>query len=253
MPDAAPLLAASQLLDYRAPSIVRLTEDRSWRRLPQYDRIGALYDFVRNEIAFGYNRADNIPASEVLRDGYGQCNTKGTLLMALLRGVGITCRLRGFMIHKELQRGVVPDLIFPIAPQEILHSWVEVEFDGKWINLEGFILDDKFLSVLQQNFSGTKSLCGFGAGTDCLDAPPVRWEGHDTYIQETGIEQDFGVFETPDQFYSAHMQKFGRVRGLLYRFIIRHWMNTRVRAIRSGRLKPSRSAIHDHGGIADAA
>lgn len=157
------------------------------------------------------------------------------------------------MIHKELQRGVVPDLIFPIAPQEILHSWVEVEFDGKWINLEGFILDDKFLSVLQQNFSGTKSLCGFGAGTDCLDAPPVRWEGHDTYIQETGIEQDFGVFETPDQFYSEHMQKFGRVRGLLYRFIIRHWMNTRVRAIRSGRLKPSRSAIHDHGGIADAA
>ncbi|MEQ8375255.1 MAG: transglutaminase family protein [Roseibium aggregatum] len=253
MPDAAPLLASSQLLDYRAPSIVRLTEDRSWRRLPQYDRIGAIYDFVRNEIAFGYNRADNIPASEVLRDGYGQCNTKGTLLMALLRGVGINCRLRGFMIHKELQRGVVPDLIFPIAPQEILHSWVEVEFDGKWINLEGFILDDKFLSVLQQNFSGTKSLCGFGAGTDCLDAPPVRWEGHDTYIQETGIEQDFGVFETPDQFYSEHMQKFGRVRGLLYRFIIRHWMNTRVRAIRSGRLKPSRSAIHDHGGIADAA
>ncbi|MEQ9566676.1 MAG: transglutaminase family protein, partial [Pseudomonadales bacterium] len=170
MPDAAPLLASSQLLDYRAPSIVRLTEDRSWRRLPQYDRIGAIYDFVRNEIAFGYNRADNIPASEVLRDGYGQCNTKGTLLMALLRGVGINCRLRGFMIHKELQRGVVPDLIFPIAPQEILHSWVEVEFDGKWINLEGFILDDKFLSVLQQNFSGTKSLCGFGAGTDCLDA-----------------------------------------------------------------------------------
>ncbi len=253
MPDAAPLLAATQLLDYSAPSIVRLTEDLSWRRLPQYDRIGAIYDFVRNEIAFGYNRADNIPASEVLRDGYGQCNTKGTLLMALLRGVGITCRLRGFMIHKELQRGVVPDLIFPIAPQEILHSWVEVEFDGKWINLEGFILDDKFLSVLQQNFSGTKSLCGFGAGTDCLDAPPVRWEGHDTYIQETGIEQDFGVFETPDQFYSEHMQKFGRVRDWLYRFIIRHWMNTRVRAIRSGRLKPSRSAIHDHGGIADAA
>ncbi len=43
----------------------------------EYDRIGAAYDFVRNEILFGYNRTDAIPATEVLADGYGQCNTKG--------------------------------------------------------------------------------------------------------------------------------------------------------------------------------
>ena len=58
MPDAAPLLAATQLLDYRAPTIVYLTESRNWLRLPQYDRIGAIYDFVRNEIAFGNGQVD---------------------------------------------------------------------------------------------------------------------------------------------------------------------------------------------------
>ena len=168
-----PLLAPTKLLDFDAAPLAHLIETRGWRGLSEYDRIGAAYDFVRNEIAFGYNRADDIPASEVLSDGYGQCNTKGTLLMALLRGVGIRCRLHGFTIHKGLQRGVVPELVYPLAPQEILHSWVEIEFQDSWINLEGFILDDAFLKS-QTSFSNTDSL-RLGA-RDCLGAPPVAWK-----------------------------------------------------------------------------
>ena len=108
-----PLVAATPILNFDHPSIARLVEDKGWKTLSPYDRIGAVYDFVRNEIAFGYNRADNISAAEVLADGFGQCNTKGTLLMALLRAVGVRCRLHGFTIHKELQRGVVPELVYP--------------------------------------------------------------------------------------------------------------------------------------------
>ena len=84
-----PLLSSTPLLDFRHPSLAALIADRGWGTLPLHDRIGAIYDFVRNEIDFGYNRADDIPASEVLDDRYGQCNTKGTLLMALLRAVGV--------------------------------------------------------------------------------------------------------------------------------------------------------------------
>ena len=168
-----PLLAPTKLLDFGAEPIAKLIHDRNWRDMATFNQIGAIYDFVRNEIAFGYNRADDIPASQVLADGFGQCNTKGTLLMALLRGVGIRCRVHGFTIHKGLQRGVVPELVYPLAPQEILHSWVEIEYGGAWINLEGFILDDAFLNILQTSFSTSNSLCGYGAGTDCLSAPPV--------------------------------------------------------------------------------
>lgn len=228
------LLAATPILNYDRPSIARLVEDRGWKALTSHDRVGAVYDFVRNEIAFGYNRADDISAAEVLADGFGQCNTKGTLLMALLRAVGVRCRLHGFTIHKELQRGVVPELVYPLAPEEIVHSWVVVETDAGWINLEGFILDAEFLSALQSRFSNTASLCGYGAGTDCLQAPPVEWTGRDTYIQETGIVQDFGTFDAPDNFYANHQQSFSFLKGLLYRHIIRHWMNARVRRIRSG-------------------
>ena len=202
---------------------------------------------------FGYNRFDDIPASEVLSDGYGQRNTKGTLLMALLRAVGIKCRIHGFTIHKGLQRGVVPEFVYPIAPEEILHSWIEVDLGGRWINVEGFILDNAFLKVLQSSFADREILCGYGAGTDCLSAPPVEWTGQDTYIQETGIVQDFGAFDTPDAFYAEHEQNFGRLRGWLYRNIIRHWMNVRVRAFRAGRLKPDAAIAHQHEGETHAA
>ncbi|MDU9006469.1 transglutaminase-like domain-containing protein [Sedimentitalea todarodis] len=228
------LLATTPILNFDHPSIAQLIEDRGWKALSQHDRIGAVYDFVRNEIAFGYNRADHISAAEVLADGFGQCNTKGTLLMALLRAVSVQCRLHGFTIHKELQRGVVPELVYPLAPNEIVHSWVEVETETGWANLEGFILDAEFLSALQSKFADSHSLCGYGAGTDCLQAPPVEWTGGDTYIQETGIAQDFGTFDAPDNFYAAHQQSFSFVKGILYRHIIRHWMNARVRRIRSG-------------------
>ncbi|MEQ9038831.1 MAG: transglutaminase family protein [Silicimonas sp.] len=231
-----PLIAATPILNFDHPSIRRLVEDRGWRSLPTHDRIGATYDFVRNDIFFGYNRADDISAAEVLADGFGQCNTKGTLLMALLRAVGIRCRLHGFTIHRALQRGVVPEPVYPLAPEEIIHSWVEVETETGWVNLEGFILDAAFLSSLQSTFSGTPSLCGYGAGTDSLQAPPVEWTGGDTYIQETGIVQDFGTFNAPDEFYVIHRQSFSLVKGLLYRHVIRHWMNARVRRIRTGRL-----------------
>lgn len=238
MNPADPHVAGTRLLDFDAPSIAKLLEERGWAELPRYNRIGAVYEFVRNEITFGYNRADDIPASEVLEDGYGQCNTKGTLLMALLCGVGIRNRLHGFTIHKALQRGVVPELIYPLVPSEILHSWVEVDLGDGWINLEGFILDAPFLQTLQQKFRGTDSFCAYGVGTECLSAPPVAWTGNDTYIQKTGIVRDFGTFDAPDDFYADHRQDFGFVRNLLYRYVIRHWMNARVRAIRRGILPP---------------
>lgn len=251
MPKKDPLLAPTPLLNFEHPSIAELADNRGWRALPMHDRIGAVYDYVRNEIAFGYNRADDISASEVLADGFGQCNTKGTLLMALLRAVGVRCRLHGFTVHKELQRGVVPELVYPIAPEEIIHSWVEVETETDWANLEGFILDAEFLSALQSTFYDTPSLCGYAAGTDCLQAPPVEWTGSDTYIQETGIVQDFGTFDAPDDFYIHHRQSFSLMKDFLFRHLIRHWMNARVRRIRTGsvpRIPGMAMPNHQQGG-----
>jgi len=229
-------LQATQMLDFNTAAITALIQSKGWEGLSLQDRIGAAYDYVRNDIAFGYNSYDTLPASKVLADGYGQCNTKATLLMALLRALEVPCRLHGFTIDKALQRGVVPKAVYWMAPQNILHSWVEVLVEGTWINLEGFILDQPVIDALQQKFPERQSLCAYGAGTDCLQDPQVEWQGKDTYIQKTGINQDFGLFDAPDDFYAANMQELTGLRGLLYRNGIRHWMNARVAKMRRGQV-----------------
>lgn len=154
------LLTATPLLDVHHPDIESLVARRGWRTLSPYDRIGAVYDFVRNEIAFGYNEGDELPASRVLADGIGQCNTKSTLLMALLRAVGVPCRFHGFTIDKPLQKGAITGLAYWLAPQRIIHSWVEVSLEGLWIALEGFILDAPYLASLQRRFPQARRFCG---------------------------------------------------------------------------------------------
>jgi len=226
-------LSPTDLLDYDAATIQRLIEARGWHGLSPADRIGAAYDFVRNDVLFGYNADDALPASRVLADGYGQCNTKSILLMALLRALEVPCRFHGFTIDKRLQRGVVPELVYPLAPRNILHSWVEVYHQGRWLNLEGFILDQRVLEALQKKFPERATLCAYGAGTENLQNPNVDWRGESTYNQKSGINQDLGVFDTPDPFYADHRQLSG-VRGFLYRLIIRRWMNLRVTQIRNG-------------------
>ena len=86
--DTRVLLEETRLLDYSHPQIGALVESRGWNDADLGGRAKAAYEYVRDEVAFGYNRAEVIPASQVLAEGFGQCNTKGTLLMALLRRCG---------------------------------------------------------------------------------------------------------------------------------------------------------------------
>lgn len=105
-------LKETKMLDYSNPNIQQLIENRRWLELQEFDRLKSIYNFVRDEILFGYNIDDNIPASKVLKDGFGQCNTKGTLLMALLRACNIPCRVHGFTIDKKLQKGAMTGIVY---------------------------------------------------------------------------------------------------------------------------------------------
>jgi hypothetical protein len=232
--DFARLTAPSRLLDFGHPDIGRLVAERGWSRLPLFERIGAVYAFVRDDIRFGYNASDDLPASDVLADGIGQCNTKSTLLMALLRAVGVPCRFHGFTIDKALQKGAVTGLWYRLAPRSIIHSWVEVSFDGRWVNLEGFILDKPYLSALQRRFADQSGpFCGFGAATPDLRKPPVDWVGEDTYIQRDGINHDFGLYDTPDDFYARHGTNLRGPKRWLYVNLVRHLMNRNLELIRA--------------------
>lgn len=229
-------LKETPMLDFSSPAMAALVEERGWRALSEYEKIRTIYGFVRDEILFGYNVSDGIPASRVLRDGYGQCNTKGTLFTALLRGVGVPCRVHGFTIDKKLQKGAMTGIVYKNAPQNIFHSWVEVFYDGTWRKLEGFILDKRYLTALQNKFSSCDGpFCGYGVAVKDFRNPPVEWRGGDTYIQSEGINNDFGVYDSPDELLREHGQEMSKFKELLYRCVGRRRMNRNVKSVREGK------------------
>ncbi len=222
------------MLDFSDPSVEDLIQQRGWRSLSEFERIREINNFVRDEILFGYNRDDGIPASEVLSDGFGQCNTKGTLFMALLRGCGIPCRVHGFTIDKKLQKGAMTGIVYALAPENVFHSWVEVYLEGKWYELEAFILDKPYLESLQRMFSHcTGEFCGYGVAVKDFRNPVIDFDRNNTYIQSEGINRDFGVYDSPDELLKEHHQEMSVLKAFVYSHIGRHLMNRNVKKIRN--------------------
>ncbi|MBQ5316423.1 MAG: transglutaminase family protein [Oscillospiraceae bacterium] len=228
-------LEKTPMLDYDNADIQSLIKSRGWLGMGEFERTKAIYDFVRDEILFGYNTDDGISASDVLSDGYGQCNTKGTLFMALLRACGIKCRVHGFTIDKKLQKGAMTGFVYKNAPDDIFHSWVEVCCEGRWYELEAFILDTRYLTQVQRIFDGVDDdggFCGYGVAVSDLSAPVTEFDRNNTYIQSKGINNDFGVYDSPDELLKEHHQMLSPCKEFAYRHLGRHLMNRNVKRIR---------------------
>ena len=227
-------LKETPMLNFSNSKIQTLIVQRGWNSLNEFERIKSIYNYVRDEILFGYNIDDSIPASKVIEDGFGQCNTKGTLFMALLRGCGIPCRIHGFTIDKKLQKGAMTGIVYFLAPKNVFHSWVEVYLDGVWYELEAFILDKPYLEKIQSaNKDCIGSFCGYGVAVKDLLHPIIDFNRNNTYIQSEGINQDFGIYNSPDELLLEHGQEMSWFKAFIYRNIGRHLMNSNVKKIRN--------------------
>lgn len=226
-------LQKTVMLDYENENIQTLINQKGWKNMSEFECIKSIYNYIRDDILFGYNVDDSIPASKVLKDGFGQCNTKGTLFMALLRACGIPCRVHGFTIDKELQKGAMTGIVYKNAPRNVFHSWVEVYLEGNWYELEGFIIDKAYLTNLQQKNSGcTGDFCGYGVAVTDFKNPVIEFNRNNTYIQSEGINQDFGVYDSPDALLMEHHQELSALKGFAYRNLGRHLMNINVKKVR---------------------
>lgn len=226
-------LKETPMLNYNSDSIQKLVEARGWKRLDAFERIGAVYDYVRNEILFGYNSSDLLTAEEVLKDGYGQCNTKGTLLMALFRAVGIPCRLHGSEVSKYFQEGATSGLISKLAPERVVHTWVEVLYQDKWIALEGVITDEAYVQGVKKKYPDkTGDYKGYAISVPDLKTLDLNWNGENLFVQNTSVVEDYGVFDSPDVFFKEHKQTWNKVKNFAYVHYGRKVMNRNVSGIR---------------------
>lgn len=226
-------LKETRLLDYRHPTIKKLILERNWSSKESYEKISAIYGFVKNEIVFGYNTKDDLKASDILRQGYGQCNTKSTLLMALLRSVGIPARTHGFMIDKSMQKGAIVGLTYLLAPQKIIHAWVEVFYDGNWIALEGVIPDEKYYNAVKDKLIYKKDgYYGYAIAINELCGKNLCFRGASTYSQSLAITDDLGIFDTPDAFFNQYNNTPSPFKAFLFDKILSKHLNKRLQRIR---------------------
>jgi len=210
-------LEPTAMLNFQDEALQQLVKQRGWSDLAYEDRIKEIYDFVRNEIKFGYNRTDDIPASEVLRDGYGQCNTKSTLLMALLRAVGIPCRIHGFLIDKKMQKGALTGITYLLAPSKIVHAWTEVQLHDDWIVLEGVIIDDSYLKQVKSRLcSFNEGFIGYGISVKDKDNINLCWTGESVYVQSFSITDDLGIFDDPDDLFRKYNNTDSKLKEILF-------------------------------------
>ncbi|EON73591.1 transglutaminase-like domain-containing protein [Lysinibacillus sphaericus] len=210
-------LEPTAMLNFNDEMFQQLVKQQGWGNLDYEDRIRQIYDFVRNEIKFGYNRGDDIPASEVLQDGYGQCNTKSTLLMALLRAVGVPCRIHGFFIDKKMQKGALTGITYLLAPNKIVHAWTEVHVNDQWIALEGVIIDDSYLEQVKNRLcSFNDGFIGYGIAVKDKDNINLCWTGESVFVQSFSITDDLGIFNNPDELFLKYNNTGNKLKRLMF-------------------------------------
>lgn len=227
-------LKETDMLNYGAQEIASLIDSRKWRDLNEFDRIGAIYDYVQNNILLGYNKYDNLTATQVMADGIGQCNTKATLLMALLRAVGIACRLHGTKVTKVFQRSLMPKIMAKLAPPLIVHTWVEVYYKGEWLSLEGVITDKAYINGLRRLLPTHEGkFFDYAVAVEDFGNLQIDWKGENTTVQQQAVVEDLGVFDSPDVFYGEYKQEYRGLKKFLYENFGRKIMTMKVAKIRN--------------------
>ena len=104
----------------------------------------------------------------------------------------------------------------------------------KAIQNGAFILDKKYLQKLQEKNSDCKgAFCGYGVAVKDFKNPIIDFDRNNTYIQSEGINQDFGVYDSPDDLLKAHHQEMSAIKAFLYKHFGRHLMNRNVKKIRN--------------------
>ncbi len=227
-------LVETHLLDYNHPKMQQLIADRKWAEKDESEKIRQIYSFVKDEILFGYNSKDEFKASEILEQGYGQCNTKAILLMALLRGVGIPTRLHGFLIDKTMQKGALVGLAYLLAPAKVTHAWAEVYYDGRWIAVEGVIPDESYYNAVKDQLQKRDDgYYGYAIAVKDKCADNFCFVGKDTYSQSLAITDDLGIYDSPELFFEKYNNTPTLLKQFLFEKILSKRLNKRLQKIRN--------------------
>lgn len=198
------------------------------------EKLERLFTFVRDEIAFGFPKeGDLVPASETIQTGIGQCNTKAALLLALCRASGITARIHFSLISKDIQRGFFSGIAYWLLPKNISHSWIEVEMEGTWRQIDSFINDMPLHKAAEDELARRGWNVGFSLALVKGHANPDFSIDKEAFAQMAAVTGDHGIWDDPSDYFASplYRNRPGFLRMLAYRLMI-GCVNRNVKTLR---------------------
>lgn len=159
-----------------------------------------VHDYIKS-LPFGcIASSGHHSAGAVLRSGRGDCHTKGTLFVSLLRLSGVPARLRFVSLSGAFLRGIID-----LGGTNITHAIGEVFLEGKWIQSDTYVADDLLETQALVRLQQEGKMLGYG-----IHAQGRRyWSGlqdaHGQFAQEDPSSLpliDFGVAHDPEGFYA---------------------------------------------------
>ena len=227
-------LGPTALLDLDDPKLrIRVLRITQLAQSPTQKAV-LIHNFIKS-LPFGcVPVTDNTRAGTVLRTGKGDCHTKGTLFVAMLRIIGIPSRLRFVSLSSEFMSGIIS-----LPGIAITHAMTEIFLSEKWHQVDTYVTDEAFEARALELLKKTGETLGFG-----IHAKAQRnWSGTGSaYGQYTPTDtaslpdQDLGTAHDPEYFYqnkdNAKINDgwLSRFKWLLASKVI----NYRVNAIRTG-------------------
>jgi transglutaminase-like putative cysteine protease len=217
------------------------------------DKLHKLFYFVREDIKFGFTaKGDLMKASETIQAGIGQCNNKGTLLLALCKAANIPARVHFSLIRKEIQKGIFGGLGYRLLPPLLSHCWIEVEVDGRWRRIDSYINDAAFYrgGLLELKRKGWDT--GYSISGTCGNSSAEFNIDDEKFVQMDAVETDHGIWEDPADYFvtNKYQNRPGFFRLWVYRRMVKS-LNKTVQRLRGTSRETGLCEISCQGEIID--
>ena len=188
------------------------------------DMLAALFYYVRDDIKFQFpNEGDFVPASQTIKYGYGQCNNKTILYLALCRAINIEARAHFSLIDKKIQRGLIKGLFYRIIPKKISHCWLEVKVGNMWFPIDSYINDTEYYNVAKKKLRDRGWNTGYSIACSKNESSIELDFENEQFVQMAAVTDDQGAYNDPTEYYKS--PKYRNIPNILTLFIYKIFIN----------------------------
>ena len=185
------------------PTLLDVLENITVKTATARENAVLVHDYVREHVKFGFNRYfDAAPPEFTLTYGIGHCNTKSRLMVVLLKRLGLEAYQHFVVIPKEILAGAMPAIQFRMISAEISHSFVDVNIEGAWCQIDSFIIDTPYLQGAKARLAKEGKLTGYGVRLDSKNT----WDGRGSafvQLEPSKVIEDHGRIEDLEAFYRS--------------------------------------------------